>query len=826
MPSLLDKRRMVAAFVAVTMSAALIAFSFIVSDSFQSQITANARASVGGADLVVLPAKDQDLPADLDQALAAAPGVASARPYIEGHAYIDHPGEVNDSHAFVLDVPAPSTTMVSGRLPQQPGEVAVSETLAQQQNLGVGDALPLHPTVDLRAQEGGPSLTAVITGILRPTAAMTRSSVHEHYVFATRADQEALGMSSAPAAVYVAGADGAPTDSLRQTVQQVAPGAQVWPASEIISMRAASANSGNVTILTLLNTLAPVCAVVAAIIIGATFTTLVAHQARQIGLLRCVGAKRSQVLRAVLSLALTTGVSGGVLGTAAGTASAAVFIRSGAIDGLNGHDLTVRWTSLALAVGVTALVSLLACLHPARRAARVSPLLALTGTIADDRSLSRSRRATAAVGAVVAIAGGACVWFASTSGAIELTAAGAVIMVTGLIVTLPLLVIGAAGLIGLLSGSKRHPVAHLACRNLGRNPGRAASTTAALLVCVSVAATMATGLAGMDGTMTSYLSAGSPIDITVRTVAPDAHAQGLVDQVEAVDGVEAAVLVPSPTLELSTEDGSERQGETITVTAIDQAAVGPIIRSHHGLEGLNDDTLVVGGIYLLPEGGRVTLTGPAGSRSFTVHVEEGGFGPVITSAAASELIGDGPTDSALWARTSGDGSDSITATATIREMLKGSGMIVSSSAQGRQYMSAQIQRTTAVVAAILGLTMLIALSGLANTTEVSVLERIREIGVMRATGGARRQIRLLFLTEATLTAVLGGVLGLVVGTVIGMAGLRALIGPDSGASPTLVVPWIQLAVVLAVSAGIGVLAALRPAGRAAAVAPVTALATD
>ena len=121
------------------------------------------------------------------------------------------------------------------------------------------------------------------------------------------------------------------------------------------------------------------------------------------------------------------------------------------------------------------------------------------------------------------------------------------------------------------------------------------------------------------------------------------------------------MAVPELSLRLTPENkdaSSDTRGDDdFTVSAVDEAAVAPVIRSHHGLEGLDDGTLIVGGIYHLAEGSKVTLTGPAGSAELTVHVEEGGFGPVITPAVVHRLVGDAPTARALWARTSGDGSD-------------------------------------------------------------------------------------------------------------------------------------------------------------------------
>ena len=821
MPSLLDARRTAAALVAVALSAALIAFAFIVSDSFTTQLTAAARASVGGADVVVLPQRGEELPESTAQNIAAASGVAGVRPYIEGMTYLDRPGTAYDEHVFVLDVPTLTSTtrLTAGRLPEAAGEVAVSSLFAQNQNLGVGDAASFikDPTDDAASPT-----TATIVGIIEPGAEATRQSPQDSYVFATADERAALGLNSTPTVLYVTG-DGTSADDLLDSVTRAADGAQVYTADDIVAMRAANGQSGVSATLTLLGILGPVCAVVAAIVIATTFATLVARQTRTTGLLRCIGASRRQVMGAVLRTAALTGVLGSVLGAGigAGAGAAVLLIRSGVVDGLGPQYLTITPTSLALAVGLSALVTLIAVLRPARRAARISPLVALTGVVADDRTLGRRRLITAVLGVLIILTGAALTGVAVLIGVPEITAVGAVVLTLGILAALPLLVVGASRLIGRLAGAERHPVLQLAARSLERNPGRASATTAALLVSVGVATTMVVGMATVAASMSGYLASSNPVDIIVQSIAPDDDAAALTSRIEQVDGVRTAVLVPELTVRADSSTGSD----DLILHAVDEAAVAPIIRSHAGLEGLNDGTLVVGEANELPEGSQVTLTGPAGAVTLSVHVEKSGLGPVITPAVAHRLAGDAPTDRALWARADGDGSDAAPA-ARVREALRGTGLVVTAAVDGRTAFVTLIHRVTLITAAVLGLTLLITLSGLANTTDVSVLERTREIGVLRATGTGRAQVRGLFLAEAVLTAVLGGLIGTALGAVVGIAGVTALMGPAGASSLVPAIPWLEVLGVLLASAAVGVLASLRPAGRAAAIAPIAALATD
>ncbi|WP_210578358.1 ABC transporter permease, partial [Actinomyces succiniciruminis] len=368
----------------------------------------------------------------------------------------------------------------------------------------------------------------------------------------------------------------------------------------------------------------------------------------------------------------------------------------------------------------------------------------------------------------------------------------------------------------------RRPVLHLAARNLARNPGRAAATTASLLVTVTVGATLLSGIATTNASVNAILGASAPVDIRVDGIAAADDAAALAARAEAAEGVERTAVVP--VLDVGITPSADEVDE-ISVSAVDLAAAAPVLRSDKGLEGLDDDTLVLSREYRLEEGTAVTLTGTGGSRELTVHLAESGVGPVVTPAVAAELSGGEVTDVSVWVRTVGDGTDTSVVDA-VRDALQRPDLVVSTSATERASFNNQVSRIVTIIVAVLAFTLLITLSGLANTTDVSVLERFREIGVLRATGVQRGQVRRLFITEAVLTSLLGGVLGAIMGTVFGMAAVVAVFGLDAADSLVLQVPWVGLAGILLAAAAIGVLAALRPAGRAAAVAPVSALAQE
>ena len=851
MPALLDTRRTAAALVAVAMSAALITLALVVSGSMRTQMQAGARLSVGGADVVVASHRGSD-PAQgpLDDALvarvSALDGVASVRGTHWEVIELDLPSQLKGAVGATLaaqDVPALSayTTLTAGRLPAAAGEVAIDATLAEQQGLGVGDTIRLRSrsadrhdssTESADGAESGADSTGstdgvvhsspTVVGVISPGADTGLEGISK--VYATADQLAAMGVGTDYNRLYVTGRPGTDTSDLHEEVARVVHTVQsdaiVQDADEVIARRAVSFTGGGTVISTVLNLLAPVCALVAGIVIATTFTTLVARQNRVIGLLRCVGASRRQVRLAVLRTGLVTGLIGSAVGTAAGAAGAAVLIRSGAVPHLSADSLTVSPASLLAAVAAGTLVTLVSVLRPARRATRVSPLIALTGTTAAPGRTGRAHRWAAVTGLVVMVGGAAVTVMGTLVHNLYLAAGGGVLVALGVLAALPLLVTAVVGLIGRLGASGRYPLLHLAARNLVRNPGRSTATAATLLIGVMVGSALAVGLFSLNSSFQTVLAQSSPVDITVLGVTPQTDTAALTSTIRGIDGVQSTTVVPVMDL-TQTVDGQTGRSTQTQVIAVDTAAVTPVVRSAKGLEDLDDSTLIVGEISDIPDGARVTLTGPGGSVELTARVREG-WGEAVTTATAARLTGGQATNAIMWVRATGDGSSQAVETA-VREALRGQDLMVDGSAAGRSAFSATFNQIAAVTALVMGSALVIALSGLANTTDVSVLERTREIGVLRATGTQRGEVRRLITIEATLLAGVGGALGVVTGTVLGAACTVAALG-DGGVS--VAVPYLPLAGVLAVTLAVGVVASLRPAGRAAAVTPVTALAAD
>ena len=822
MPSLLDVRRTAAALIAVALSAALIAFAFIVSDSYTTRMRADARLSIKGADVVVTAVDLHDdgevLDDNLISQLEAVDGVASVRGEHWDVLRLDLPEQLTRAVGATIlaqDVPALSehTTLTAGRLPQADGEVAVNTRLAEQQGLGVGD------TIRLTDHDRTVRTSSTVVGIVSPGADTTLDP-SDVMVYATPKQLAAMGATTAYHCLYVDAKPGVSTGTLVSEVERVVhavqPGASVVDADTAVAQRAVSSTSGGATMSTMLNLLAPVCALVSAIVITTTFTALVARQTRTTGLLRCIGASRRQVMGAVLRTAALTGLIGSILGAGLGAGTAVALIRSGVIEDLGADQLTITPASLAVTIVLGAAVTLIAVLRPARRASRISPLVAITGqTVGVNRT--RKRRWAAVIGLVLILTGGVLLVSGMTGHNLYIVAGGAALIALGILAALPLLIVLIVSITGRVGAKGQYPLLHLAARNLVRNPGRSTATAATLLIGVMIGSTLFVGLFSFSSSFQNILNQASPTDITIFGVTPQTDSAALTSTIRSIDGVQGTVLVPIIDLTQTVNGKTERTD----VASIDTATISPIVRSTEGLEDFDDNTLIVGEIYDIPDGAAVTLTGPAGSATLTARVREG-WGAAITPAAAERLNGTAPANAMMWVRAKGEGPTQALESA-VRQATRGQDLMVNDSAQGRDAFSDALNQIMLLTCLVMGAALIISLTGLANITDVSVLERTREIGVLRATGADRSQIRRLIITETILLAVIGGTLGIIAGTALGAAGSLAVLG-NGGLE--VAIPWLPLAGLLAIALLVGATASLRPARRAAAMMPITALATD
>jgi putative ABC transport system permease protein len=557
--------------------------------------------------------------------------------------------------------------------------------------------------------------------------------------------------------------------------------------------------------------------VTGAFIIANTFAILLAQRSREMALLRAVGASRAQVTRSVLVEALALGAVASAVGVGFGLVVATVlrwFVGGG---DLPPTPLIVTPATAALSIAIGVGVTLAASVVPAWRASRVPPVTAMRDVAIEDTRTSRLRLVA---GVVIVVAGVAAVLAAVSGVGSEpaiVAGAGVFLVLLGAVLLGPAL----AGPLGRLLGAPLPRVAgvagRLARQNAVRNPRRTAATASALLVGVAVVGFVVVFVSSLRATITSAIDLAFAGDLVVDSgtfgsggFAPDV-AQRINDRPE----VEAATGVRSGPVQVERDD--------IFAVAVDASVI----------EGVVDLGVTDGSFADLGSGEVAIADVLADERGWTVgdsvvvRFPESGEQAVSVGATfdRGEVLGPVIFDTEAWAANVAtdldnqvlvnlvDGTDPDAAITAIEGEVDGypTARVLDATAF-KDLVSEQVNGLLVLVFVLLSMAFLIALLGIANALSLSVHERTRELGLLRAVGMSRRQLRRMVRWEAAVVAVLGTLLGLVVGVFFGWAMVRAL--RDEGIDRFAIGPGL-LAAVVAASAVAGILAALRPAYRAA-----------
>jgi putative ABC transport system permease protein len=486
-------------------------------------------------------------------------------------------------------------------------------------------------------------------------------------------------------------------------------------------------------------------------------------------------------------------------------------------------DLVFHWRTAVVAYAVGALVTVLAAYLPARRAARVPPVAAMRDDLAMPESSLRRRLVG---GAVLTVLGtGLLTWGAVFDGAIEALGAGVLGVFVGVALLCPVIsppiVAVIAGPFPRLFGA----VGTLARENAGRNPRRTSATATALMIGLALVSTMAvlgrSATASVDDLVGSDLKA----DYVVSNATHAPFSPTIAEQVAALPGV-------SHTATIRYAQGS-LNGTGETVAALDPAGFGQevTLTPVRGAADLTDQQALVSDSRAEQQGWQVgdtvTLTLPAGSQSLQIA---GTFVPstligsdVVVRPAVLAEGAVTPMDSAVYVTRTND-TDAATVSAGISQVLAGLPTVtLKDQAAYAAEQREPIDRLLAIVYALLGLAVVIAVLGIVNTLALSVIERTREIGLLRAVGMSRRQVRAMVRLESVAISILGGALGVGLGLVFGVALQRALTGQGI---TQLSVPLTQLLGFVMLAGVIGVIAAVLPARRAARTNVLQAISTS
>ncbi|MEV0607010.1 FtsX-like permease family protein [Polymorphospora rubra] len=709
--------------------------------------------------------------------------------------------------------------VAAGAYPTGPGEIVVDRDTAAAQGWAPGATVRLITT-------GGETVAFRLAG----TADTTESWPVVHL---PAADLTAVTGESGWGAVDVLAGPGAAQDDLRDAVADALAGRPVRVVTGARYADAlASAAVGDVAQIRLaLGAFALVALLVAALVIHNTFAILVAQRQRELALLRCVGAGRGQVFRTVLAEAAVLGLLASLIGFGLGLGLG--WLGAAALGRTSGVGLDVplqvgaNTVAVALLVGVGITVGSAAL--PARGATRVAPVTAL----ANQPDLAPSGNAgmlRVVAGIAALLLGTALVVAGAVSAAIVPTVAGGVPVALGVLALGPVVVGPLARLVGRIPALLFGVAGRLAARSGDRSPRRAAATALSLTVGITLVTAFLVSAETLKHSLDDQMRKRFPLDYLVT--APDGHrlSGDLADRLAAVPEVGRAVPLAATGsgLRAGTRTGSAEVGgfdpdllRQEFALPVGSGAVGDFTAGGAVLDPDTAETLAV------RAGDRITVEGPDGSVDVVVSaVLSAPSAPLpavlLTPAEAAAVVGTpDPHGVLVWMSDGVPAAAARTAVASVTDT-EPLAVVTDVQSSGDQT-GALIDGLLAVVGALVVLSVVIAVAGIANTLTLSVLERTREFGLLRAVGLGRRQLRVMLLAEGVVLATVAGVVGVAFGVGFGVAAAYAAIPRDW---LVLALPYGRIALVVVGAAVVGLLAGVLPARRAARVPPVAALAAD
>jgi len=705
-----------------------------------------------------------------------------------------------------------------GSPPRGPGQIVVDAATASKYGFHVGDRV--------KVLLQGPPMEATITGIagFGESDSLLGATL---VAFDPQTAQQALQGNGAWDDIRVAAQPGVSATDLRDRIQHVLPSGYEAKTGSQAAQSSSDDIKKNLSFFNIaLLVFAGISLFVAAFTIFNTFSILVAQRTRELALLRALGASSRQVRRSVLAEAVIVGVIASAVGLGFGLVIALGLeglLKAFGI-GLPTTTLQVLPRTIVVALVVGTVTTVVASVVPAFRASRVSPMAALRD---QQTGAGGSIRRRVLAGALVTLAGvGALMLglFGSTSNGVSLVGLGAAGVFLGVAMLGPLVARPMAAAIGW--PVRRRISGKLGRENAMRNPRRTASTAAALMIGLGLMAFVSIFAASIKASADRTLRETLKADYIVSTsqfvgfspaVADALRSNPAFSAVEefrqgsfGVNGSGEFLTATDPSTltrvadvkMLSGSVGALGDGGVLvskkTVDAHDWA-VGDVVHAQFARTGRQD--LTVAGVYdnndLL--GGYVVSLGTY-ERDFIMQLDQ----DVLVTVAPG-------------------GSGAGVKQAVQRVAGQFPGVRIQDQAQFRQTTEKQVDQLLGLIVALLGLAVVIALFGIVNTLALSVFERTREIGLLRAVGMARRQVRAMIRWESVITAVFGAVLGVAVGVFFGWAMVQAL--HDSGVT-VLSIPGRQLVLFIVVAAFGGMLAAALPARRAARLNVLEAISTE
>ncbi|WP_328538332.1 ABC transporter permease [Streptomyces sp. NBC_00344] len=842
------KGRMALSAIAVLLSVAFVCGTLVFTDTMNT--TFDKLFAASASDVTVLPksAKTDDtprngkpvsLPASAVRRVAAADGVEAADGAVTSMS-VTVVNSANKNMGSSTGAPtiagnwtsheARSMEITSGHGPRNAAEVMVDADTAKKHHLALGDTL--------RTIAATGDITARISGIA--TFKVTNPGAAVVYFDTATAQRKLLGGPDLFTSIAVTAKPGVSDIRLKRYVESALPGPYKFQTQkENADANRDSMGSFLKVMKYAMLGFAGIAFLVGIFLIINTFSMLVAQRTREIGLMRALGSSRKQVNRSVLVEALLLGLFGSVLGVGAGVGLAVGLMKlMGAVGmDLSTDDLTVRWTTPVVGMLLGVIVTVVAAYVPARRAGKTSPMAALrdAGTPAD----GRAGWIRAGIGLVLTGAGAAGLFLAagadkSSEGSLYL-GAGVVLTLVGFVVIGPLLAGVVVRAISALVLRMFGPVGRMAERNALRNPRRTGATGAALMIGLALVACLSVVGSSMVASATSELDRSVGADFIVRhdqnqPIVPDAA-----KAMESVPGLEHVTRMKTIDATITAPNGSK---ETTSLSATDPSYTKDLRRevmSGDLAAAYGRDAMSVGDNFADAKhvgvgdeldvdfgDGHTAKLRVAAITSDNTAVDRGSMYLNISTVELYIPVDRMPLNDVMFA-TSKDGHEKQAYASLKRAMQDYPQYQVRDQTDFKKNLRDQIGQLLNIVYGLLALAIVVAVLGVVNTLALSVVERTREIGLMRAIGLSRRQLRRMIRLESVVIALFGALLGLGLGMGWG-ATAHKLLALEGMA--VLEIPWLTITGVFVASAFVGLLAALIPAFRAGRMNVLNAIASD
>ncbi|GLY79808.1 ABC transporter permease [Actinoallomurus iriomotensis] len=820
--------RLVLTALAITLGVGFVSGTFVLTDTmrtgFDQQFTASAD-KVSVAVLAKQGSDDSGLPPALLSRLRSVPGVQDAQGLVRGTApLVGKDGKVygdNGTAGVSLSTGALQRyTLKAGRAPSGPDTAVLDTSTARRTGYKVGD------TVSVLDKQGHPH-SFTVSGLA--DFGIDQEIGYRGAVGFTAATATAMTGERGYTEIDLKAAPGTTDARLRDAVARTAGGDYDVLTSARLADRMAKSSgvsTGNLTVFFL--AFAIVALFVAALVIYNTFNILIAQRTREMALLRCVGATRGQVFRGVLIEAAIVGLVasafGVLVGIGLGAGGATLFASA---DNTSSGSLTVSVTPVVVGLVIGLVVTLVSALLPARAATRVPPVAALRSQV-DGPVKGRAGVLRMVFGGLPAVAGLGLIALALLSkagqGPFLMVLAGALLVFLGVIGLSPFIVRRLSRLVGWLPARLLGVPGRLARDNAGRNPKRAAITTIALTVGVTLMTTFSVALASTQATATAQLAEQFPVDYQLTTAGgqliPRQAAATLRTKPQLADVIEVRESTDAQV------DGRDASVGTVTGHALGRSVkpklvAGSITDLRPGTAALHEDTakrfgVGVGRQITVTDGGHRLLV-----RVAAVFSGEAQIPNITVNEADFDRTFGAKDDSEIYVMAK-DGVSADASRQVINDATKAYPMVkVGSLADVKAQFTKAFNQLFLLVGALLGLAIIISLIGIANTLTLSVVERTRESALLRALGLTRSGLRWMLSLEAVIMAVIGALLGVVLGTGFGWAAISAV---ASGA--VLGFPAVRVLAFVLVAGVAGLLAAVIPSRRAARASIVASLAAD